>query len=394
MLSFILKRILLNPLTSLLSFSFLGGCLAAPLPQAQSIARSSPLGLAMDVTTLATFRFSTSQNFVPGQSFHPLAWSPDSKWLAYILDDSVWLLQSPDFTAKQIINIPQSHLGEVVWSPDGNNLAVRGVQSHGQSPHPTIWGVEVNGSGLKDLTAEMEDASREKFINRWIDNQTFSFTFWRGNGIQSLYAVNIVNGATRPLVDLQDNVEPRAIGGEYDWAPDHQYMVIQGCCGGLFVTAFSSLNERKRLPGPSTPPYQEFQAWMPDGKQFLYTEPRGRGTDLWIWDIARWQGQKLFDNVLKAVPSPDGTLIALIQPQNQTWQPTIQNQPSLLPQEPLPALHLSILDVRTGKIQDMGNGGYSPLTHGLQIVEILWSPDGSELALRSFDQAWIIDKPE
>ncbi|HZQ10303.1 MAG TPA: hypothetical protein VFD70_27240, partial [Anaerolineae bacterium] len=231
----------------------------------------------------------------------------------------------------------------------------------------------------------------------------------------------------------------QAIGGEYYWSPDHQYIVTQGCCGGLFVTVFSALDATKRLPGPSTPPYQEFQAWMPDGKQFLYTELQGGETDLWSWDITQWRGQKLFDNVLKAVPSPDGTFIALIQPENQTWQPTIQNQPSMLPQEPLPALRLNILDIRSGKIQDMDNSGYSPqesllnthywgaalpvwspnsrflaywdehgdvwltstdgqwhqpLTHGLQIVEVLWSPDGSKLALRSFEQAWIIDKPE
>src|SRR5581483_3238410 len=430
---------LLRGMLALLAFALLAGCLSVTLPPAPSLSRVSPVGLSTDVRTLATFHFSTPYDFVPGQKLHPLAWSQDSTGLAYTLDDSVWLLQPPNFTAKQIVNIPSSHLGEVVWSPNGENIAIGGVQFQEQVERPFIWEVQGDGTELKDLTTKMEDASREKFINSWVDSQTFSFTFWRGSGIQSLYTVDITNGDTRPLIDLQDNVDIQAIGGEYYWSPDHQYIVTQGCCGGLFVTALSSLNVRERLPGSSAPPYQAFQAWMPGGKQFLYTEPRGTESDLWSWDISQWRGQKLFDNVLKAVPSPDGAFVALIQPENQTWQPTIQNQPSLLPQEPLPTLRLNILDVRSGKIQDMGNVGYSPqesslntqywgaalpvwspdskflaywderadvwltsrdgqwhqpLTHGLQIVEVLWSPDGNELALRSFEQAWIIDKPE
>jgi hypothetical protein len=30
----------------------------------------------------------------------------------------------------------------------------------------------------------------------------------------------------------------------------------------------------------------------------------------------------------------------------------------------------------------------------MEIVQVTWSPDGGKLALRSFDHAWIVERPE
>lgn len=413
---------------------------------------TTTIGLLPSIKLLGSFEISVPHQYVAGQIFHPLDWSPDGKNLAYVWGDGVWIVESPEFKPRRVTSISGAQLGQAVYSPTGEYLAFSGnqlLQNH-DYPGAFIWVVNSDGTHLKNITAKMQASPILKYVNQWVDNQTLALNVWGGSGAQTLSSVDIPSGEIKPLIDTQENITgTQAIGGEYYWSPKHDYIAIQNeFVTHVIVVPVNDLNNRRWISDPSTSPYQQFQAWLSNNSSFLYTEwNQGASStlgiynsslSLWKWDVHKWQGQKLLDNISAAVPSPDGKYAAILVQEQHLWIPPNGSALHPLQAEGLALLTLRIMDLTSGVTINIGKSGYkaerssetpilwenaSPLwspdgkwlaywdnngniwivsydgqwrkriTNGLAIAQVLWSPDSDKLALRTMDHAWIIERP-
>ena len=368
-------------------------------------------------------------------------WSPDGTVLAYGWGGGIWVARPPTYEPSLLVSLPEAgQTGEVSWSPGGQYLAFYGTQPLEESWGGFIWVVKADGTGLKNLTAGKPfDPYRHKTINQWLDDHTLTIDLWHGTGAQSLWQVDTASGKATQLIGYGESTIPiRAHGGAYHWSPTHEHITIDGF-GHLVLVNVARASEIW-FSTMEDPPSEFFLDWSQDGQWFLYSQwdTDEEGYNLWLWDVAREEGEKLLPQVSQATFSPDGARVAFLQQEDHAWQPPGEISAEVSSERELPALTLGLLDLATGKIVLYGPAGYkaqevpreprywqpgrpawSPdgeliiywgeegdvwaasadgawqrrLTRELEIVQVLWSPDGGKLALRSFDRAWIVERP-
>lgn len=426
-------------------------------PQVATVSPTKPspnASLSRDLNVLSKVSITIPQGrYGDYQGYHPIDWSPDGQTIAYSWKDAVWLLEIKGLMSKRFAMVRDAQLGEVHYSPDGEQIAFYGNQllDTETSPQNFIWASRIGGSELVNLTASMKLGLRLMYVNNWLDNETLAFNIWRGNGVQTLNTVNLVTNKIKPLIEVQqDAPSPQAIGGEYYFSPDRTMIAIQtGFGGGIAITQRQHPDSRKWVTDVQFPLRQSFQAWLPDNKRFLYTEYENgdpalglfsSDVSLRMWDVSTNSFIKLLEGVAAAVPSPDGAQIAFLKQRNSSWNYARVNGLNANQSAGVTSLELGVLDLATNKVTMLGPAGYkqeenpdkslrywqlgrpawSPdgklvaywgddgntylvsadgswrqqLTDGLDIVQFLWSPDDSKLALRTMDQAWIIENPK
>ncbi|GEM_PF-1555656 len=412
---------------------------STPSPFAPPTAISTPPpALSSGVKLLASVPISTPLGGVPGQEYPPIDWSPDGMVLAYGWGGGIWVVRPPTYEPSLLVSFPEAgQTREVSWSPGGQYLAFYGTQLLGELWGGFIWVVKADGTGLKNLTpGEPFDPYRHKTINQWLDDHTLTIDLWHGTGAQSLWQVDTASGKATQLIGYGESTIPiQAHGGAYHWSPTHEHITIDGTGHLVLVNVvraseiwFSTMKD---------PPSEVFLGWSQDGQRFLYSkwEKEGEDHSLWLWDIAQGRGEKLLPHVYQAALSPDGSRVAFLrQEERPGWVPA-RVKPEVSPEDWPPALTAGVLNLETGETILHGPAGYkanegpfywqggqpvwSPdgelvvywgeegdvwatsadgvwqerLTQGLEIVQVLWSPDGGKLALRSFDHAWIIERP-
>lgn len=401
--------------------------------------------------TLEAIQISGAGGIITGDfpGFHPADWSPDGKRFAYTLNDSLRLIQMQDHSDRILLTISQAKLGGVYFSPDGNHLAVEGSkfdEALGLEAN-IIRSVDGHGSDLKDLTVWMQLFPFAKEINQWLTNTELGFTIWRGNGVQSLYVADISTNQSKTLI--ADRVGCSLTGGYYYFSPNNQYVAFDTLNSQLVWGDVKNLADCKKLTNAQFPLRQSFQGWLSDNQHFLYTEYTAGDPDLGvyssdvnlrIWDISPNTFTRLLEGVAAASPSPDGTKIAFLRQKNKLWDYARLNGLNVNQSNGVTELELGVFDLQTNQEKILGPAGYkaeensdlslrywqlgkpvwSPdgkllaywgddgntylesfdgswrqqLTNDLDIVQFLWSPDGTKLAFRTMDQAWIIENPK
>lgn len=400
--------------------------------------------LSPELKVLVTVPISTPIGYVPGQEFYPLDWFPDGRTVAYSWGEGIWIAQEPEYQSTRLASIPGGRMGGVAWSPDGRHLAFYGDQwlTEDQLWGDFIWVIKADGTGLKNLTADLPfDPYRLKEINQWLDDQTLTIDLWHGTGAQSLWQIDTVSGEATQLIGYGQSAIPiQAYGGEYHWSPTHEYIAINHAGYGHLVLVDVAEASELWFSTMEDPPSEAFLDWSQDGQRFLYTErdQDGQVDSLWLWDIAQGEGERLLSHVSQAAFSPDGSRVAFLQQEDHPWQQPGETSSEVTSERELPALTLGLLDLTTGQIVLYGPAGYKAqevpreprywqagqpvwsadgerivywgeegdvwavtadgawqerLTQGIEIVQVVWSPDGGKLALRSFDQAWIVERP-
>jgi len=370
-------------------------------------------------------------------------WSPDGTVLAYGWGGGIWVVRPPTYEPSLLVSLPEAgQTREVSWSPGGQYLAFYGRQPLEELWGGFIWIVKADGTGLKNLTTGKPfDPYRHKTINQWLDDHTLTIDLWHGTGAQSLWQVDTASGETAQLIGYGDSAIPvQACGGSYDWSPTQEHIAINGLGYDHLVLVDVARASEIWFSTMEDPPSEFFLDWSQDGQWFLYSQwdTDEEGYNLWLWDVAREEGEKLLPQVSQATFSPDGARVAFLQQEDHAWQPPSEISAEVSSERELPALTLGLLDLATGKIVLYGPAGYkaqevpreprywqagqpvwSPdgeliiywgeegdvwaasadgawqkrLTRELEIVQVLWSPDGGKLALRSFDHAWIVERP-
>jgi len=407
-------------------------------PSPPAVAVLSPV-LPSDARLLASIPVSVYDPFgSPMKELYSLDWSPDGKSFAYGWQDEIWIVQEPAYERALVVSIfNRGRIDDVSWAPSGQYLAFHGDQPVGEFWGEFIWVVKADGTGLKNLTTdEPFDPLRASAINEWLDDHTLTVDVWHGTGAQSLWQVDTVSGKATLLIGYGDSKIPiQAYGGSYDWSPIHEHIVINQS-GHLVLVNISQASELW-FSTMEEPPSEVFLGWSQDGQRFLYSQwdkERG-GHNLWLWDVAQGKGEKLLPHVYQAALSPDGSRVAFLrQEERPGWVPA-RVKPEVSPEDWPPALTAGVLNLETGETILYGPAGYkanegprywqggqpvwSPdgklvvywgeegdiwaasadgrwkqrLTQGMEIIQVLWSPDGGKLALRSFDHAWIIERP-
>jgi len=409
-----------------------------PFPQLVVTPTPSPI-LASGVKLLASISISTfDPHDHPAKKLYSLDWSPDGKSIAYGWEDGIWIVREPTYEPTLLVSIPRGRrMNDVMWSPSGQYLAFHGDQFLEELWGEFIWVVKSDGTGLKNLTTSPPfDPLHSMAINQWVDDHVLTIDLWLGTGTQSLWKVDITSGKATQLIGRGDSMIPiRAHGGSYNWSPTYKHIVINHLSYHHLVVVDVAQADEIWFSTMESPPSEVFRGWSKDGQRFLYSRKEEEGYSLWLWDVARGKGEKLLPYVYQAALSPDGSRVAFLRQETRSGKiPTRVEGKVSLDVWP-PALTLGILDVETGEAIICGPAGYkadegpyhweggqpvwSPngefiaywgeegdvwvvsadgqwrqrLTQYMEIVQVIWSPDGEKLALRSLDQAWIIEKP-
>ena len=151
-----------------------------------------PAGNVEKITDLTSSQTEKSADANPGEpefeaisavNQADMAWSPDGKKLAFIglMDGPSADLYLYDTTSKKISRVTKdsSQNYQPIWSPDGKNIIVFGVESFGTGGGLTmagVWLVKGDGSNVKPLY-DPKNSSGEIIIG-WRGNTTAILTSW------------------------------------------------------------------------------------------------------------------------------------------------------------------------------------------------------------------------
>ena len=406
---------------------------------------SEEAGFAPDVLVLAALDVS------PWFRERTFDWSPDSQAIAFFSPEGIlWIARAPAFSPERLT---EQKGRQPVWSPDGDQIAF--VASREPEMHAdTVWVVQTDGSSLRDLLPgerAIRSVSSGKSLGPWLDDQALIFMDACGTGCRTLVPIDVTTGEIQTSCG-HGAQDPLVLGMDYHWSPSlDSFVVTEG--GGIPRIRLVQLNHRHDCQEQDLPTPGEFHTWSPDGKAFLFShwqcelgqgDPSpliGQVPTLSIWDVMqeeiKWTGP---EGGYEGAWSADGKHLAFFLLGNPRYEGQRIIGSDLMPGAPFP-LFLVVLDVHTeevialvplGEITDFYNypfgiwhwfdqrrSVWAPdgkqlvywgeddnlwimrrdgtnqqrLTEGLDIVEALWSPEGSRLAIATYDQLWIIERP-
>ncbi len=213
------------------------------------------------------------------------AWSPGGYRLAYVTQDGALCAVDADGGDRAQLLPPGDEIHRVVWSADGERLAIeRWIQGKELTPPPAttvdqgIWLVDADGSGLAKLYAPFQRSQLGPvaYLGDWSPGGR-RITFWQAGISASLRA----DGA--PLLVLPaEGGEPQEIAsftllksGIVAWSPQGDRLaVVEG--GGRetwvdkqIVVMQPDGSERRLLSDASRADL--FPAWSPDGERIAFT---------------------------------------------------------------------------------------------------------------------------
>jgi dipeptidyl aminopeptidase/acylaminoacyl peptidase len=278
-----------------------------------------------------------------------IAWSPDSKQLAF-LSDAAKLGQSQLYVtnltgpARKLTSV-KGFLDAPRWSPDGKNIAVLFIENAPRASGPLVAETAETG--------EIKDSFYE----------------------QRLALVDVSTGRLRQVTP------PDIYIYEYDWAPDSQRLVATAAHGNgdnnwyiaeLF-TIEAAAGEIKSIYKPALQIARP--VWSPDGKSIAFIEG--------LMSDEPSVGGDIF-----VMPASDGT------PKNVTsgkkfsasWLAWTKNQEIVYAAEIGGNSAVGSLDPASGEIQDIYEGSES-ISAGLWNPNISLASDGetAALAISAFD---------
>lgn len=373
------------------------------------------------------------------------AWSPDGTHLAYaVVNPDGWsgveIRQGPEFGL--VGRWEADFVSDLTWTPDG--LAVLFVFERGDTS--SIGLVRLGETGWHDLLpgdkAHLAVSLGKSFVD-WLSENVLAFRVHCGTGCETLYALDITTGKLSPLVNSwgsPDALYADVFATVYLFSPDQRWVAAISWGAGLPRAMVLE------WPGPAEPfdisahldnRYTEAQSWTDRSLAFV-AYPTGEPDswplpprpDLYIWDANTGAMRRVASSALRAVFGPTGDRLAVLF----VGRPWVDEEGRV--ESDGSVAHLGLLNWPEGQlltVQPVSAEGvgdvfdmwrlptpiWSPdgeqliywgeddnlwimrwdgtnqqrLTDGLDIVEAVWSPEGSRLAITTYDQLWIIGRP-
>ncbi|HWX54868.1 MAG TPA: S9 family peptidase [Verrucomicrobiae bacterium] len=179
----------------------------------------------------------------PGAGDSSLAWSPDSKSLAFLSDKAktgqmqLYVISASGGPARQVTNV-NGFLSAPGWSPDGKTIAVLLTENATRASGPLVAEAAQTGVIQESVTE------------------------------QRLALVDAAGGKVRQISPADMYVY------EYDWSPDSQQLVATAAHGNgddnwyiaQIYTIAAAGSEMKSIYSPPTDTQIANPAWSPDGK--------------------------------------------------------------------------------------------------------------------------------
>jgi Tol biopolymer transport system component len=308
---------------------------------------------ALAVALVAGLGGSVSADASPGSAsgvITELSWSPDGKWLAYVVETDpgglgVQILRVVRFDRgvqrSAYTTIPSADLSGIKWAPDSKRLAILEYE-HSTSSYST-WISSANGRRVRRFGGAFAD---------WAPNSR-DFLVDKGG---STYIVNRVTRAQRFLVE----------GGGALWSPDGTRIAFSATtrqteCGNdyrLFSVNTSGGNRLQLGTDRFSFTVQIAAAWAPDSSRVAYYE----GTAFECYQ----------DHGVVIVPA-DGSKQAVELGDYSgalSWSPT--------------GGRLATRDIVKNDLKVVTPDGATQATIP-SVAEYGWAPNGSRVVFRSFE---------
>ena len=193
-----------------------------------------------------------------------LAWSPNGKWLAYLVQGSVegphslYVVRADRAVQRRVVHTTHQLMG-IAWAPDSKKLAVR---DYGRSC--VTWISAANGRDARQTEGCFEDWSP--------DSRRFVLY---GEADRSLYVVDSRSGESRFLV--QDAEDP--VSGEARWSPNGARIAFARFASGIGFRIFSiganGSDLRQESADPTERANQIVVGWSRDSTKLAYFEYHG-----------------------------------------------------------------------------------------------------------------------
>ena len=184
-------------------------------------------------------------------SIDQATWSPSGRKVLYSTFRGIWTIRGIDGKRKRsLLDVGSS----AAWAPNGRDVVF--VQRVEESQADALFGVRVDGSGLRRITPPIES---EIYGPSWSpDGRTIAFTVW-DNGQESVWTIG-ANGSR-----LRKIAEKARLP---DWSPDGRRIIFTDRLGILTIAPDGS---HRRYVTPPVLEDETFQAtFSPDGKKIAY----------------------------------------------------------------------------------------------------------------------------
>jgi WD40 repeat protein len=394
------------------------------------------LAISAESASSATNRIHFSEKSIDGVSAY--AWDSKGSSLVYATSDgTLWSVSGPDFAppirAIKIALPDQQQIEQIVWSPDGRNIAV--VSPRSNDLWDTIWLVDIKAPRFRDLLPPGAPfggpGARALRISSWLPDGRIAFVLHCGTGCAGLHAVQ--TQGDEGYWDFCD------ASGSFFWSPTGKDAVVQNDAEGIGPVGLGLVSASDGVPaakgasfyrprkecssvfkgavrcatcGPSQVK-PDFNSWFPDSRTVLYTDEGLNSSELKLWNTVSGLRTPLVARGSSGALSPDGHYVAFFRPVHESATTSDGKRASL-----------AILDLRSKQIlafiatpNVQGPVQWSPSARYLAILardgklllatlspdgmqvrktevsgeEISWSPDGKYLAVRDhfYDPATI-----
>lgn len=253
------------------------------------------------------------------------SWSPDSRWLAFSMQGSIWKVNVTESVAYELVHSKQ-YLSSPEWSPDGRYIAYT-AEEDSQNINLKLLDLE---------TGISTDLTTGDYLNldpSWSpDGTRLAYVSTEPNGYYNIFILSVRDGKAGPITQVtRDHTygKSRLYFGNHDlhiepsWSPDGTEILfisnrsIPLGSGGIWrMPAIENGIEQARLIHREETLYRTRPHWSGDGKRFVYSSHLGgQFNNLFVLPVSGGEPYKLTFGTWDSFHprwSPDGEWIAYI----------------------------------------------------------------------------------